>query len=328
MLSFRPLGFDIKERFNEHYQACPVKTSDTSFINLWAWDNKYHSEIAFADDLCWLRFRQGENYFYGTPLGNWAKVKWNEVLEKHFPKEFAFINLPQKLAFELAKVYNDELSLQGDRNNWEYIYKINDLTNLSGSAYRNQRKLSNQFKQMYNYRFRFIDCKDLDNLRDFQQQWLEQEQLSGADQLELAKENLAIERVLDVWPQLGVSLFGAVLEIDKEIVAYTIGEKLDKETIAIHFEKALYDVKGAYQAINRITLENIGNYKYVNREQDLGLKGLRRAKLEYNPLHFIKKYNLANHYQILEKEQNHGIFKNSLNSDFHCLPDTKYHSLH
>lgn len=102
-------------------------------------------------------------------------------------------------------------------------------------------------------------------------------------------ENEAVNRMLNDWQRLPGHIFGGVLIIDNRIMAFALGERLDDDTIAVHFEKASYAYRGAYAAINRIMLENIGsNYRFVNREQDLGIEGLRKVKLEYNPVRFIK----------------------------------------
>jgi hypothetical protein len=87
---------------------------------------------------------------------------------------------------------------------------------------------------------------------------------------------------------------GGVLMVDDLIVAYTIAEKLDEDTVVVHYEKGCPDYKGVYQAINQMFLENLdGNFKWVNREQDLGEEGLRQAKLSYNPVGFLKKYRVS-----------------------------------
>lgn len=325
MLNFRPLKLDYQKDFNYYYQLCPIKTADTSFINLWSWNDKYQSEVAFADNLCWLRFHQNGSYHYGTPLGDWNNIKWNNVLQRHFPKGFNFFGVPQTLAFILADVYNDEISLIGDRNNWEYIYNINELTNLFGTRFRNQRKLSNQFKQIYNYRFRFIKDKDIGLIRNFQDIWLQQKEPSLTDKPDLINENVAIERILNDWDALSENLFAAILEIDDNVVGYTIGEKLDEKMIVIHFEKSLYNIKGSYQAINRITLENMGKYTFVNREQDLGISGLRRAKMEYNPTYFIKKYTVISNNHLEYKYSRYD--ENTPKVDFGELSEFDTHIL-
>ena len=109
----------------------------------------------------------------------------------------------------------------------------------------------------------------------------------------MQNENKAIDKVLAGWKIFQPQIFGILLKQDGKTVGYTIAEKQDADTLIIHFEKALYEVRGAYPALNRITLQNNAEYKIVNREQDLGLEGLRRAKMEYNPFGFIKKYNFT-----------------------------------
>jgi hypothetical protein len=108
----------------------------------------------------------------------------------------------------------------------------------------------------------------------------------------LAAENLAISRVLGSWEKLKGPTGGAIL-VDGQMIAYTIAEPLSKDVVVIHFEKGNVDFKGAYQAVNQMFLENFGqNFKIVNREQDLGDAGLRKAKLSYNPSSFLKKYRV------------------------------------
>lgn len=289
-LKFERLSLNQREEYETYYQASPEKSSDTSFINLWAWDNKYQTETAFAEGLCWLRFKQSNGYIYGPPLGDYAKVEWKHVFAKYLPTEANFKSMPELLTQKLQQTFAEQLSVCADRDNWEYVYKIADLVSLSGEKYRNQRKLSNQFLQNNDYKLVPIDEENIEQVKIFQQEWLKKS-LSEASGLE--QETLAIDRVLDSWQRLNDKIFGYILMAESKAVGYTIGEKQDKEHIIIHFEKALTEVRGAYPSINKLTLEKLSHYQYVNREQDLGLAGLRRAKEEYNPIGFIKKYQLV-----------------------------------
>ena len=107
----------------------------------------------------------------------------------------------------------------------------------------------------------------------------------------LAAENRSIQRVLTGWETL-TGLSGGTLIVEDQMVAYTVAEQVSEDTILIHFEKANQDFKGAYQAINQQFLLNTGDkYHFVNREQDLGDQGLRKAKLSYHPADFLKKYH-------------------------------------
>ena len=288
-LNFKRLSLEDKEEYDKYYQTGTEKSSDTSFINLWAWDNKYQTEIAFAENLCWLRFRKDDDYIYGPPLGNHKSVDWQKTFAQYLPKQVMFKSVTEELAKALQKVFGKNLEITEDRDNWEYLYNIADLVSLSGEKYRNQRKLSNQFLQNNNFKLEPIEEKNIEKVKKFQQIWLKQ---NKENSIGLEQENKAILEVLTNWTEFKDKIFGYALLVDDNIVGYTIGEKQDGEHIIIHFEKALYDVRGAYPALNKLTLENFTDYKYVNREQDLGLAGLRRAKEEYNPFGFVKKYQL------------------------------------
>ena len=288
-LNFKRLSLEDKEEYDKYYQTGTEKSSDTSFINLWAWDNKYQTEIAFAENLCWLRFRKDDDYIYGPPLGDYKSVDWQKTFAQYLPKQVMFKSVTEELAKALQKVFGKNLEITEDRDNWEYLYNIADLVSLSGEKYRNQRKLSNQFLQNNNYKLEPIEEKNIEKVKKFQQIWLKQ---NKENSIGLEQENKAILEVLTNWTEFKDKIFGYALLVDDDIVGYTIGEKQDGEHIIIHFEKALYDVRGAYPALNKLTLENFADYKYVNREQDLGLAGLRRAKEEYNPFGFVKKYQL------------------------------------
>ena len=109
----------------------------------------------------------------------------------------------------------------------------------------------------------------------------------------LSAENRSVHKVLKHWDDLQ-GLTGGVIQVDDLIVAYTIAERLSPDTIVIHYEKGCPDYKGVYQAINQMFLAHLnGQYQWVNREQDLGEEGLRKAKLSYNPVEFLKKYRVT-----------------------------------
>lgn len=322
MLVFRKIALEDRDEFLKHFQACPEKTADYCFTNLWAWKDKYQTEISFEDGLCWLRQKEGEEYVYVSPIGDWENTYWQDLIPSYFEKGFSFHKIPEKLAFQLDLDFPMLVNLEADRDNWEYNYKISELVSLSGTKFRNQRKLVRQFKENYNYTFKFIEKSDLKAVKVFQKDWLEQNQ-NNEQGFDLKQENKAINNVLDNWQSLGDKLFGSVLLVNNDVVAYCIAEELDDQTIIIHFEKASFECKGAYQAINQMTLESLKDYTYVNREQDLGLLGLREAKMRYNPSSFIRKYNVTGYFLITAKEKEDGIFKNCCHTNIASvsLPD-------
>ena len=109
----------------------------------------------------------------------------------------------------------------------------------------------------------------------------------------LSAENRSVHKVLAHWHELQ-GLTGGVIQVEDLIVAYTIAEELSEDTIVIHYEKGCPDYKGVYQAINQMFLAGLNSsYRWVNREQDLGEEGLRKAKLSYHPVSFLKKYRVT-----------------------------------
>jgi uncharacterized protein len=105
----------------------------------------------------------------------------------------------------------------------------------------------------------------------------------------LSAENRAVSRVLENWEQLNGMLGGAIM-VEGQMVAYTVAEALTPQSIVIHFEKGDTRFKGIYQAINQMFLAHSArDFLTVNREQDLNDEGLRKSKLSYNPLEFMRK---------------------------------------
>ena len=107
----------------------------------------------------------------------------------------------------------------------------------------------------------------------------------------LYDEDLAIRAALENWDAF--PFLGGILKVEEEIIAYTIAEELDSQTLDVRFEKAMDNYSGSYQAINQLFLKNQGaGYAWVNREEDMGEPGLRAAKLSYNPVKMLKKYRV------------------------------------
>jgi hypothetical protein len=124
-----------------------------------------------------------------------------------------------------------------------------------------------------------------------QQSWCTWRDCESSDAL--AAENRVIARFLSYWKDL-IGIHGGAIMVNDKMIAYTVAEGLDDETLLIHFEKGDSKYKGAYQAINQLFLKHVKfDYARVNREQDLGDEGLRRAKMSYHPIEFNKKYRVV-----------------------------------
>lgn len=289
-LNFHRLTISDRDSYKDCFRQCSEQASDYSFINLFAWDHYRHYDIAFESDLCWLRVNNPTESYW-SPVGSWIDRDWEKILSEIFPEGIVLERVPEKLAVQLKGLLGERISLEEERSEWEYIYDVKDLIELKGNRLHKKKNLLNQFRSNFDWRYKDVDLSDVRMILEMQKIWCEWKNCDGSPGLKA--EHDAIKKILEYWEDLP-GLIGGTLFVGDEMVAYTIGEALDKETVIIHFEKGLGDYKGVYQAVNKLFLERSAvQFQWVNREQDMGNEGLRKAKMSYEPHHFLKKYLLS-----------------------------------
>ncbi len=289
-IAFEPITLERRDDYLHLYNLTPQKASDYSFINLWAWHNDRKYEWAFEADLCWLRTTSSESIQW-APVGSWHSIDWRNVLSKLFPNGVVFDRVPENLANILQQSLGDDIQLEEEREEWEYIYRVSDLIELSGNRFHKKKNLLQQFIRSYDYSYSPITLASIGHIIELQKEWCEWRNCD--DSPGLKAESCAIRRVLEHWGEMP-SISGGVLSVKDQMVAYTVAESIDNETIVIHFEKGMTDYKGVYQAINQIFLDQSAHsFEWVNREQDMGSEGIRKAKMSYNPATFLKKYRVT-----------------------------------
>jgi hypothetical protein len=269
---------------------CPLITSDYSFVNLWGWAREYDLTWAWEDGLVWIRQQKPFEMFW-APVGPWQTVDWTRILAKRAQDGVPFTRVPEPLLACWQQVPGPVLSVQEEREQWDYLYKVQELVELKGNRFHKKKNLLNQFEKNYDFRYRPFEAALIERALAMQQDWCTWRDCEAIDAL--AAENEAITRVLANWDRLA-GLTGGALTVDDRMVAYAIAEFLPDKTLLIHFEKGSPDYKGVYQAINQMFLARVAQAaRIVNREQDLGDEGLRRAKLSYQPFDFLKKYRVV-----------------------------------
>lgn len=289
-LEFEPVSIDKQDLYVKQFLTCPQKTSDYSFVNLWAWGGEYGLHWAWDDPLIWLKQTEPEEIFW-APVGPWESVDWRQLFSKRLAEDTIFLRVPERLAERWSRIFAGRMRTEEIRDHWDYIYDVSELTALPGNRFHKKKNLLNQFLKKNSFTYAPLGPDQIDQALAMQESWCTWRDCESLDTL--AAENRSIQRVLADWETL-TGLSGGTLTVDNQMVAYTIAERLTEDMILIHFEKANQDIKGAYQAINQQFLAHSGSqYKFVNREQDLGDERLRKAKLSYHPVHFLKKYRIA-----------------------------------
>jgi hypothetical protein len=179
---------------------------------------------------------------------------------------------------------------QFDRDHSDYIYLTEDLIKLQGRKYHRKRNHIKQFKERYSYQYLALTPEWVSECLRLETEWCDLRHCEAIPGL--ANESIAIKEALGNFGQLRIK--GGVILIDGRVEAFTLGEPLNRETAVIHIEKANPAFEGLYPLINQAFLEHEWpEYLYVNREQDLGEEGLRKAKESYFPHQMINKYTIT-----------------------------------
>ena len=297
----KKISLEDKPIFDRYFQNYFPQISEFTFTNLFMWRNRYellHLEwnehlIIFSKDYFKRQkspISEKENVlFFFPPIGPNPAEMIIEIFN-HFEK-VEFHRVPERVLEMLMKhnsFPNLNLSIVEDRDNWDYVYEVEKLINLPGNQYRQNRRWLNKFLENYTFEFKILTEELVDKVKKLQLDWCEVRECLNGENEDLEQEQEAIYEALDNFTALGFK--GAIICIDDKCAAYTFGEMLNPETIVIHVEKAHMQYEGGYQAINNLFLKSCWeNVKFVNREQDLGIEGLRRAKESYKPTYMVKK---------------------------------------
>ena len=251
--------------------------SEFTFANVYLFRHAHNYRVAkFKDSFIFVGHDNGKPFFI-APGG----LPEDSVLKELFERFSSMKCVPEDIALTLAKL---GYKPSEDRDNFDYLYLREDMTSLSGRKFHKKKNLVNAFVANYSCEGmplteeRFPDAlKVLDAWRA--------ERLDPGD-YDASKE--ALEKMEEL------SLCGSVYYVDAKPAAYTLGEELGRsDTFAVHFEKGSGDYKGLLQFVSQAFASLLPEkYIYINREQDLGIEGLRKTKLSLRPSGFVKKYKV------------------------------------
>ncbi len=293
---FHRMTPDDYKPYMEHYLKSGTLLTDLTFSCRMAWDPVFRTEIAYCEDCC-LMISDGGGYtdpHLLMPLGSPDSFCMNRLLRKvedefnrrgwklkvmciEESKLALFENLPD---FEAELTYTDSAS--------DYVYDAEALRTLSGNFLHKKRNHVNRFLRMYpNHQYRRLSSTDMNRCLELVRIWCASKGIDPDDFNE--SDYRMIENLFRNYDRL--CLRGGLIEINGSVKAFSIGSMGNDNTAFIHFEKADAEIDGIYAAINRLTLENeFPDASFVNREEDMGIAGLRQSKQSYMPLLLRKKY--------------------------------------
>lgn len=289
---FKPIEIQHKELFKHFFLQDPPQTSELTFTNLFIWRHHYNPIWLQWEDCILIIFKPVEGSpFCLPPIGPGNKKRALDILCETLQQITTDVKIC-RVGEELVEKYvdHDRYDSFFDRDNSDYIYRTLDLIQLSGRNYHKKKNLLNRFTKKYTFEYRHLDTKLVACLLDMQEKWCEIKECVYKP--DLLAEDRAVFEALTHYEALGYR--GGAIQINSKIEAFSIGEQLNTNTAVIHFEKANPEIPGLYSAINQLFCNNAwSDIEYINREQDLGIEGLRKAKKSYRPYHMIKKYTLS-----------------------------------
>ncbi len=266
--------------------------SESAFGTLYLWKDSFFSKVCrFRDHM--LLASGAPFHVYNFPVGGSAPYDAipeliKDAQERGFP--FKMWGVTADCVEELEKNYPGKFVFQLDRNGSDYIYETADLINLSGRKFHGKRNHLAQFDRDYDWSYEDISQENIKDCIDVADQWCKAN--GGCEQRGSQMEGCALKRAFDHFDEL--ELAGGLIRIEGKPVAFTIGEEINSEVYLLHFEKALDGYNGLYAAINHeFAAHHLAGYKYVNREEDMGIEGLRKAKLSYRPAILLEKYSVT-----------------------------------
>ncbi|WP_373722953.1 DUF2156 domain-containing protein [Bacteroides heparinolyticus] len=290
MISFKDIELSDRELITRYTQNSPRRNCDLSFSNLCSWRFLYNTQFAILDGYLLLKFWAEEELVYMMPIGNGDLKKVLEALIEDAHQEgkpFCLLGICSGMCSELETFMPGKFQFTADRDYADYLYLRTDLATLSGKKLQAKRNHVNKFKRTYNYEYTPITPDRIQECLELEAIWCK---ANNCDQYEgTGNERRALVYALRHFDELG--LMGGILHVDGKIVAFTFGMPINQDTFGVHVEKADTSIDGAYAMINHEFAKHIPEqYIYINREEDLGIEGLRKAKLSYQPAIILDKY--------------------------------------
>ena len=273
---------------NSENQSC-----EYAFGNVFIWQKIYRTQISLADDMLVIAFRTPDEFSYCCPQGSGdftAKIEeLSAHAKQHNGRRLFLYACTEEEAQKLERLFPNRFTFSQNEDYFEYIYSAEDLAVLAGRKYHDKRNHIAAFERNYpDWTFEEITRRNIGQCAEMNERWLRLNEYK--DEVQLSAEHHVLNLAMAHYEELG--FYGGLIRADGRVVAFSFGERLNHTTFCTHFEKAYADVKGAYQMINReMARRLLPDYQLINREEDAGAPGLRRAKQSYHPTVLLRKIN-------------------------------------
>jgi len=291
---FKPLELSDRDSIVEIFSKYPPVISEYTFSNLFIWRKKNNTRTLILNDGAFFIMSFNSYDFLLPPAGfKDYHEAWMELIDLFLSDKSikGIIKIPEKDIF--LPCFKDFI-VKEDRDHFDYVYKTEDFATLKGRRYDGKRWLIKKFIESVPHETMLYDPElHMEDSILLARKWETLKISQHPENLEGYKaETEALIEYLHNFASLHCC--GMIIISSGKVIAFSFGEKLNPETFVIHFEKADPSYPGIYQAMSHLFVKNLvsGHFNFINREQDMGIEGLRNAKMSWHPYTFIKKFKI------------------------------------
>lgn len=279
-----------------YFDRFKSEISDINFTNLMMWRDKYNFHYIIVKDFLFIVNIKGDHLYFSQPIGDYSRPEKvyaafseiKSICEKEGKP--LIIKKADNDFVSLMKAYDEKFELKYSEDEQDYIYDFESLKNLRGKKYHKKKNHINKFLKTYeNWQFKWYEDTDFTIVDDLLMKWLEVKTDQETDP------NLSFEYngIIDILKHKALfDLKIGLLFVDDQLAGFIMGEIINNDTLLVHIEKGDTQFESIFTAIGHFLYEQLDQVDWINREQDLGIEGLRKSKLSYHPVRFITKNEL------------------------------------
>lgn len=290
-MQFRAITIENLQEIKKYLAKANSRDCNYSPGNLITWGKDLDISYAILRETIVFRtFEEKEVIYHVAEFHEGFLQTVRELCEDEGSKDrkIVFASLTKEMKEAIQTCWPDVFCLEYDRDGSDYVYEVDKLAALSGKAYHKKKNHVNRFRKNYDFSYEPITEENRQECLEMAEVWRRSREITPS----LAAEAGAITEAFRYYEELGFE--GGLIRVDGRVMAFTLGERVTEDTFVTHFEKALDEIPELYAVINQQFAENqLQGYRYVNREEDLGLEGLRKAKESYHPAFLVEKYKAS-----------------------------------
>ena len=292
MIDFKPISIDDKRIYENYLWGEGVRGCEFSFANLYLWGRQ---NIAFIQDQIALFSQFNRRSVYPYPLGGQDKKAVidaiiSDAAARGIPCRITGICSDDRCVLEA--LYPGRFRFHCDEDSFDYVYDISDLADLHGKKYHSKRNHIYRFSEAFpGFKAVTVNEDNIGMIKEMADSWYEKRILENPN-ADYHMERAALNRAFMHYRELGMD--GLAIVHEETVLAFSLGTRLSADTFDVQFEKADGDIQGAYATVNRefarYIRDKYPDIKFLDREEDMGSEGIRKAKRSYHPHHMIEKW--------------------------------------